>query len=117
VAHVRTTRTDDDGQLELEVAGTDGVTTSLRLSPDTAASLATILTEFATRSAHHGSAAMLTKRPKTFAVGTGRFERVVMIRFEDDPPYALGPELATELCEALVEAFESVMVQPSRTIQ
>jgi hypothetical protein len=109
------TRATND-RLEVVVVGADGKEAKICLSADTAASLATILSEFAARNAARHDAA-LTKRPKNFAVGTGRFERVVLIRFEDDPPYALKPELARELCEALLETSENVIVRPAQVLQ
>jgi hypothetical protein len=111
---IRATKSSDN--LEVVVVGADGKDATLRLTADAAASLATILSEFASKRSL-GSDATLTKRPKSFAVGTGRFERVVLLRFEDDPPYALRPELAQELCEALVEVSADVSDQPDRVLQ
>jgi hypothetical protein len=113
---IRETCTTNAGHLEVVLVGADGKDVRLRLSADTAASLATILSEFAAQSAVRSEAA-LTKRPKTFAVGAGRYERVVLLRFEDDAPYALRPELARELCEALLETSENVIVQPAQLLQ
>jgi hypothetical protein len=113
---LRETDTTDAGHLEVVVVGADGKDAKLCLSADTAASLATILSEFAAKSTIR-SDAKLTKRPKTFAVGTGRFERVVLLRFEDDTPYAVSPERARELSEALLEASETATVQPAQVLQ
>lgn len=110
------THTTNAGHLEVVVVGADGKDTKLCISADTAAALAIVLSEFAAQSATISDAA-LTKRPKTFAVGSGRFERVVLLRFEDDAPYALRPELARELCEALLETSENVIVQPAVVLQ
>jgi hypothetical protein len=113
---IRETYTTKAGHLEVVMVGADGKDATLCFSADTAASLATILSEFAANSAVRSDVS-LTKRPKTFAVGTGRFERVVLLRFEDDAPYALRPELARELCEALLETSENVIVQPAQVLQ
>ena len=113
---IRETCTTSADHLEVVVVGADGKEATLCLSADTAAGLATILSEFAAKCALRSEAA-LTKRPKTFAVGSGRFERVVLLRFEDDAPYALRPDLARELCEALLETFENVIVQPAQVLQ
>ena len=115
-ANILETHTTNAGHLEVVVVGADGKDTRLCLSADTAANLATILSEYAAQSAIRSEAA-LTKRPKTFAVGAGRFERVVLLRFEDDAPYALRPELARELCEALLETSENVIDQPALILQ
>jgi len=98
------------------LVGADGKEAKISLSADTAASLTTILSEYAASSAPWHDAA-LTKRPKRFDVGTGRFERVVLIRFEDDLSYALKPELARELCEALLETSANVIDQPPHVLQ
>jgi hypothetical protein len=114
---IRETSAAADDHLEVVLTGTDGNDTKLRLSADTAAGLAAILGEFVAKSAVRSVVAALTKRPKTFAVGTGRFEPVVLLRFENDAPYALGPELAMELCEALLEASASAIAQPAQVLQ
>ncbi len=115
-AEIRATSKTKDGQLEVVLAGADGNEAKLCLSADTAASLASILSEFAAASAARSSA-VPTKRPDSFAVGSGRFERVVLLRFEDDAPYALKPEVAMELCEALLEQSETVAAQPEQVLQ
>jgi ethanolamine ammonia-lyase small subunit len=113
---IRETCTTEADHLEVVVVDADGKEATLRLSADTAASLATVMSEFAAKNANP-SKATLTKRPKTFAVGSGRFERVVLLRFEDDAPYALRPDMARELCEALLDTFENVIVRPAPVLQ
>jgi hypothetical protein len=53
----------------------------------------------------------------SFGVGTGRFDDVVLVRFEDDTPYALGPAEATALGEALIDQAELVGARPVRVRQ
>jgi hypothetical protein len=105
-----------DGDLELVVADETGKESKLRFPADTASSLFKILEEFAS-GASLGAGAVLTKRPKAFAVGTGRFERVVLLRFEDDAPYALNLEDAIGLAEALTEQSESLVARPEQVLQ
>ena len=52
-----------------------------------------------------------TKMPKGFAVGTARYEPIVLIRFENDAPYGLDAADAAELGRALVEQAESVELE------
>lgn len=49
----------------------------------------------------------LTKFPDTIAVGRGRHDSVVLVRFEDDPAYGLTSAQAAELAEALLEEAET----------
>ena len=104
------------GDLELVVADDGGKESKLRLTAEIASSLLKILEDFSA-SAALGGAATLTKRPKTFAVGNGSFERVVLLRFEDDAPYALRPEAAIELAEALAEQSDTVVSRRAQVLQ
>jgi hypothetical protein len=110
---LRTTVT-KDGDLDLLVIDATGKESRLRLTADTASSLFKVLAEFTSRASAGDT---LTKRPNGFAVGTGRFERVVLLRFEDDAPYALRPEDAIELAEALTEQTETVVSRPEQVLQ
>jgi len=110
---LRTTVT-EDGDLDLVVVDGTGKESELRLTADTASSLFAILEEFTSKVSAGDT---LTKRPKAFAVGTGRFERVVLVRFEDDAPYALRPEDAMDLAEALTEQTETVVSRPEPVLQ
>jgi hypothetical protein len=50
----------------------------------------------------------LTKIPDRYAVGHGRHEPFVMLRFEDDPAYGLTAEQALNLGEALLDEVETI---------
>jgi len=110
----RTTRTECSA-VELELADAEGRITTVRVTADIALSLAQTLKEFAESSSCFG--ATPTKMPKTFSVGTGQFDDVVLIRFEDDVPYALGADEAMELGEALIDQSESLQRRPLRALQ
>jgi hypothetical protein len=105
-----------DGDLNFVVTDATGKEIKLRLTADTASSLLKILEDLTSMSAA-GTSATLTKRPKAFAVGIGRFERVVLLRFEDDAPYALRPEDAIKLAEALTEQVETVVSRQEQVLQ
>lgn len=49
-----------------------------------------------------------TKLPQHFAVGSGRYEQVVLLRFEDDVPYGLKVADAAGLGLALIEEAEAI---------
>jgi hypothetical protein len=59
----------------------------------------------------------LTKRPKTFAVGTGQHQPVVMVRFEQDVPYSISASQAQMLGKELIQAATTVARQPAPTRQ
>jgi hypothetical protein len=110
------TLTTKEGDLEIVVADATGKESKLSLNAETASTLFKVLEDFtSTRVA--GASATLTKRPKDFAVGTGRFERVVLLRFEDEAPYALLPEDAIDLAEALAEQSDTVVSRPLQVFQ
>jgi hypothetical protein len=50
----------------------------------------------------------LTKTPDRYAVGRGKYEPFVLLRFEDEPAYGLTAEQAANLGEALLEEAEAV---------
>ena len=111
----RTSRT-DGAALDVEFCDANGQIRTVRVSADMAATLARTLQEFAARASKLRNDA-LTKVPANFAVGTGRFDDVVLVRFEDDTPYALGAAEATALAEALIDQAELVGARPVRVRQ
>jgi hypothetical protein len=50
----------------------------------------------------------LTRLPRTFAVGHAVAERMVLLRFDEEPPYAIGVETAEALWRELQEQSERV---------
>lgn len=102
-------RTRPDRELEITLADEEGRPRVVRVSAELAANLAKLLSDFA---APMLAASNATKRPRSFAVGTGLFEPVVLLRFEDDIPYGVSPEQAAELARALVEEAEEAARRP-----
>lgn len=99
------TRSEQDranGRLEISLCNAAGDCQTISLSTDAVAALASLIAD-----APQPSTA-LTKIPDNFAVGHGRHEPVVMLRFEDDPAYGLTAEQAFGLGEALLEEAETV---------
>lgn len=91
----------DGDTLELHLADAAGGLRTLCIARELVPVLRDVLQDFAARSEAPGPAA--TKLPQSFAVGTARFEQLVLVRFEDDPPYGLRVEHAAELGRALVQ--------------
>lgn|SRR6185312_5528744 len=92
-------------RLEIALADPAGGVRTVSLGPDAIAALVEIVAGLA--STFHASE-QLTKIPKRYAVGHGRHEPVVMLRFEDEPAYGLSVTQAADLAEALLEEAEAV---------
>jgi hypothetical protein len=54
------------------------------------------------------SSVPFTKMPKSTAVGSARHEQLVLVRFDDDPPYALNLDAAENLWRGVREEAEQV---------
>lgn len=108
---VRTERSADGRTIEVTLGDGFGALSTITLNADSAACLAKVLTEFDGRSQNGGLTQ--TKFPRRFAVGHGRNDRVVLVRFEDDTPYGLDAEQAAELGSALVEEAEDMSLMPA----
>ena len=93
-------------RLEIVLSDAAGRCQTLSLSADALAALAEIVSQFSKSTAI--SREHLTKIPKHYAVGHGRHERFVLLRFEDEPAYGLTPDQAANLGEALLEEAEAV---------
>ena len=103
----------DEGARRLGVTLCDenGRELTLTISPEIAAALGRIASEFA----HHADTGNLTptKMPNAFAIGSGRFEPIVLVRFENDTPYGLSADHAMRLGRALIaEAKQMASVPP-----
>jgi hypothetical protein len=93
-------------RLEIALSDAAGRIRTVSLGPDVIAALVAITSEF-TRS-NPRSFERLTKIPTRYAVGHGRHEPVVMLRFEDEPAYGLSVSQAEQIAEALLEEAETV---------
>ena len=93
-------------RLEIALSDAAGRVRKVSLGPDAIAALTAIASELARSSPR--SLDRLTKIPKRYAVGHGRHEPVVMLRFEDEPAYGLSVTQAENLAEALLEEAEAV---------
>jgi hypothetical protein len=95
-----------NGVIEVTLTDVNGVTRKISASAEVAQSLAQIFGDFAQASQSRSTPA--TKLPSTFAVGAGRYEQFVLVRFENDIPYGLRVDDAAELGRALIEQAEIV---------
>ncbi len=92
--------------LEVKVANADGSDTRLKLTSAAAFDLMKVLTDYCAGITDGRGEA--TKIPESFAVGAGRFDPYVLVRFEDEAPYGLKPADAVELAYALIEQAEEL---------
>ncbi len=90
-------------RLELSLCDASGECRTISLSANVLAALGSLLEGDAKARGKD-----VTKIPDNFAVGHGRHEPFVMLRFEDDPAYGLTAEQALGLGEALIEEVELV---------
>jgi hypothetical protein len=96
----------DERRLELTFVDAGGRKQTLSLPLCVAADLTPVLQSL---SAGLGKTGIeLTKMPKATAVGSARHERLVLIRFDDDPPYALSIDEAEHLWRGLREEAQRV---------
>ena len=113
---VSRTETAENGQtLQLRLADAGGKLRTLTVTAEVARSLAQVFSEFAETAPSSGI--QPTKLPKSFSVASGQFERVVLLRFEQEAPYALPAKDALELAKALLNQSERVAVRPIATLQ
>lgn len=101
--------------LEITLSDAKGRVTTVRLPAHVARGLARVMDDFA--AAGSDGPAPMVKRPKAFAVGTGRHEKTVLLRFNDEVPYGVTPELAVELANALLEACGTTEGMPATVLQ
>jgi hypothetical protein len=102
---VETRTTEDRRRVELTFADAKGVTQTFSLPSRIAAELVPVIESLCPDGA---LGPQFTKRPKNCAVGRARYERLVLIKFDDDPPYGLDIEDAEALWRGVCEETESV---------
>ena len=95
------TSTTRDARLEISLVNAYGHTQTVILTPDLSLALSQVLADFARTATK--SSSLLTKMPREFAVGSGVHESVVLVRFENEVPYGLEPNVAAALGQALLD--------------
>jgi len=113
---VETHTTLDRTGFELTFVDAKGARHTLRLSRGVAKDLVPVLQSL-TDNKEDATAAGLTKMPKTCQVGHATYERLVLIKFDDDPPYAIGLEDARSLWRDLRQESQTVSRRKRRALQ
>ena len=104
----------DERRFEMTFVDASGQKQTISLPVGVAADLVPVLQSL---SAGLGNASThFTKMAKSTAVGSARHERLVLVRFDDDPPYALNIAEAENLWREVREEAEQVsrMRAPAR---
>ena len=91
-----TTTTEDKRRFEMTFVDAGGQSFTISIPAGVAADLIPIL-ESVAADEKRADAAEFTRLPKECAVGCAMGERMVLLRFDDEPPYAIGPEVAEVL--------------------
>lgn len=113
---VQTKTSEDQRTFELTFVNAGGDRHTLSLPIDVAADLAPVLDSLA-HNASGTNGARFTRIPKQWAVGTARHERLVLIKFDDDPPYGLAPEAAESLWQEVREEIEAALLRREPALQ
>lgn len=113
---IETKTSDDKRRFELTFVDVNGEKRTISLPVAVAADLAPVLTALAAKTASTG-AAKFTKMPKRWAVGTAKHEQLVLLQFDDDPPYGLDLEVAEILWREVREGQEAASRQKAPALQ
>ena len=104
---VETNTTLDRNGFELTFVDGEGARQTLRLSRGVAKDLVPVLQSLTNGNADAADSP-LTKMPKTCTVGHATYQRLVLIKFDDDPPYAIGLKDARTLWRELRQESEAI---------
>jgi hypothetical protein len=113
---VETKASEDRRTFELTFVDAKGEKHTLSMPIGVAADLVPVLNSLA-ESVGGAKRARFTKLPKHWAVGTARHERLVLIKFDDDPPYGLDLDVAETLWREVREETEAVSLLKAPALQ
>ena len=85
----------------------DGLSQTITLPAAVAADLAPVLTTLSADLSGPGRT-QFTRMPKQMSVGSAQHERLVLIRFDEEPPYGLDIDEAESLWRGLREEAATV---------
>lgn len=110
------TKTTDRNRVQMTFADARGAKQTITLPARLAADLVPVLAALADV-ATQGAGPRFTRSPKALAVGRAEHERLVLLKFDDDPPYALEPDRAEDLWREVREEAEFVASMKAPAIQ
>jgi hypothetical protein len=97
-------------RLEMTFVDAGGMQQTISLPAAVAADLGQVLTSLSAELCNPGKT-QFTRMPRQTAVGSASHERLVLIRFDDEPPYGLDVDEAENLWRGLREQTETVSRQ------
>lgn len=97
----------DERRLEMTFVDADGRQQTISLPEAVAADLAPVLKSLSA-GVNGADLAPFTRMPKLMAVGCAKHERLVLIRFDDEPPYGLDLDEAENLWREVREEAKQV---------
>lgn len=109
------TKATDRKRLQITLANAKGEHQTIILPTRLAADLGAVLTALAGEASQTGP--RFTRSPKALAVGRAEHERLALLKFDDDPPYALDPDRAEDLWREMREETEVVASLKAPAIQ
>ena len=113
---VETKASEDRRTLDLTFVAANGERHTLSLPLGVAADLGPVLNSLA-ESMGGINGAKFTKMPRQWAVGTAQHERLVLIKFDDDPPYGLVLDEAETLWREVREGTQAVALLKAPALQ
>ncbi|HJU30605.1 MAG TPA: hypothetical protein VJ740_04095 [Hyphomicrobiaceae bacterium] len=108
---------EDHSRVELAFSDLNGKTRTISLPIGAVRDLIPVLGALADNAAAAAKGARLTKMPTQWAVGTAQHERLVLLKFDDDPPYGLDLEIAESLWREMRAEAESVSRMKAPAVQ
>jgi hypothetical protein len=100
----------EERRVEMTFVDADGLSQTITLPAAVAADLAPVLKTLSTEVSDPGRT-QFTRMPRQMAVGSAQHERLVLIRFDEEPPYGLDLDEAENLWRGLREETETVSRQ------
>ena len=97
----------EERRLEMTFVDAKGQCQTISLPAAVAADLGQVLTSLSEELCKPGRT-QFTRMPRQTAVGAANHERLVLIRFDDEPPYGLDVDEAESLWRGLREQTETV---------
>ena len=113
---VETKASEDRSCFDLTFVDAKGRKHTLSMPIGVAADLVPVLNSLA-ESVGGAKRAKFTKLPRLWAVGTAQHERLVLIKFDDDPPYGLDLDVAETLWREVREETEAVSLLKAPALQ
>lgn len=102
----------DKRRFQLTFVDSKGETCAVSIPSALAGDLVPVLESIAALAPRAAGTAEMTRLPKTCSVGHATGERMVLLRFDDEAPYAIELEVAQALAEQIQEQSTEICEGP-----